>query len=224
MAPDWWKKPRKVTVIVDNPSWILPYAERLVADLNAAGDQAVLARNHDEIAPGDVAFYLGCIKITPPDVLGRNRRNFIVHESDLPTGRGFSPVTWSVISGENTITMCLLEAVDEVDAGPIIQKMSVTFEGHELIDEIRDVVGENTVTLCKGFLEHDAPQDGAAQTGDATHLPRRYPKDSELDPNIPISEQFDLLRVVDNERYPAFFRLRGKAYKLSISKIDEGAK
>lgn len=221
MAPDWWKKPRKVTVVVDNPSWILSFAERLVEEANAAGDQAFLARNHDEIGTGDVAFYLGCIKITPPEVLGRNRRNLIVHASDLPTGRGFSPVTWNLISGENTITMCLLEAVDDVDAGPIVQKTAVKFEGHELIKEIRSVVGENTVTLCSGFLAHDVPLEGQSQKGKPTYLPRRYPKDSELDPDIPLSEQFDLLRVVDNANYPAFFRLRGKTYKLEISKMDD---
>jgi methionyl-tRNA formyltransferase len=38
-----------------------------------------------------------------------------------------------------------------------------------------------------------------------------------------IAEQFDLLRVVDNLRYPAFFDHRGKRYRLTIKKADDEA-
>ena len=68
---DWWNKPRVVSVVVDNPSWVIPFARDLVARLNGAGDQAVFCQSHDEIPKGDVAFYLGCTQITPPEVLTR---------------------------------------------------------------------------------------------------------------------------------------------------------
>ena len=31
-APDWWRRPRRVSVVIDNESWILPYGEALVAE------------------------------------------------------------------------------------------------------------------------------------------------------------------------------------------------
>ena len=34
-------------------------------------------------------------------------------------------------------------------------------------------------------------------------------------------QQFNLLRVVDNERYPAFFELDGRRYTIQISGEDE---
>ncbi len=57
---------------------------------------------------------------------------------------------------------------------------------------------------------------GIPQNGDETFFPRRKYKDSELDINKSILEQFNLLRIVDNERYPAFFYINETKYILKI--------
>ena len=221
-APDWWRKPRRISIVVDNPSWVLPYAERLAAAVQASGDTAALCRGHDEIADGAVAFYLGCITITPPGVLAHNRRNLVVHASDLPKGRGFSPMTWQVLEGRNEIPVCLLEAAEDVDTGPIVYRTTMRFEGHELIEEMRAILGRMHVELCRRFLDEPSPPTGAPQQGEPTNHPRRRPADSRLDPARSIAEQFDLLRTVDHEAYPAFFDLHGRRYKLTIEKMDCG--
>lgn len=219
-TPGWWRKPRRVSVVVDNPSWVLPYAEDLVSALNHGGDAARLCRSHDEIAEGEVAFYLGCVRITPKDVRARNRRNLVVHASDLPKGRGFSPLTWLVIEGRNEIPVCLLEAADGVDAGSVIYRDSLRFEGHELIGEMRAALGRMHVDLCRRFLDEPVPPEGAPQRGEPTTYRRRRPEDSRLDPARSIADQFDMLRTVDNDSYPAFFEHRGRRYRLAIEKQD----
>jgi methionyl-tRNA formyltransferase len=218
MAPAWWTRPRTVTVIVDNPSWILPYAERLVSEVRAGGDMASLARSYDEVPQGTVAFLLGCVGIASRDVLARHRRNLVVHESALPKGRGFSPLTWQILEGRSEIPVCLLEAGDDVDAGPVIYRDALKFQGHELIDEIREALGEKTVSLCRRFLVEASPPEGESQSGEASYYARRRPADSRLDPAQSIAQQFELLRVVDNTRYPAWFELRGHRYKITIEK------
>lgn len=216
--PDWWRKPRRVSVVVDNPSWVLPYAEALTARLNEMGDDACLCGSHDEIELGAVAIYLGCVKITPPEVLARNRRNIVVHASDLPKGRGFSPLTWLVIGGRNEIPVCLLEAAKEVDSGPVVYRDRMILDGHELIGEMRSRLGALHVEICFRFMAEANPPPGAPQSGESTVYPRRRPSDSRMDPDRTIAEQFDLLRTVDNDSYPAFFDLRGHRYKLTIEK------
>jgi hypothetical protein len=47
--------------------------------------------------------------------------------------------------------------------------------------------------------------------------PRRRQSDSRLDPDKTIAEQLNLLRVVDEERYPAYFDYRGHSYHMTIS-------
>lgn len=220
VVPAWWRKPRRIAVVVDNPSWVLPWAERLVAEANAAGDAARLLRDNAEVEDGTaVAFYLGCVKITPPAVLARARRNLVVHASDLPKGRGFSPLTWQIIAGINRIPVCLLDAAESVDAGPVIYRDWIDYRGDELIDELRGPMGEMHVTLPMRFLGAATPPQGVPQQGEPSVHPRRRPNDSRLDPEKSLASQFDLLRTVDNEKYPAWFELRGARYVLKIEKM-----
>lgn len=218
--PAWWRKPRRIAVVVDNPSWVLPWAERLVAEANAAGDQALLLRDSAKVEDGSaVAFYLGCVKITPPRMLARAKRNLVVHASDLPRGRGFSPLTWQIIEGVNRIPVCLLDAADAVDAGPVVYRDWIDYRGDELIGELRGQMGQMHVTLPMRFLAAATPPLGVVQQGEPSVYPRRRPADSQLDPEKPLATQFDLLRTVDNDRYPAWFELRGHRYALKIEKM-----
>ncbi len=220
---DWWHRPRRVFVVVDNPSWVVPYCLDLVERLNALGDEATFCTAHDEVGEGDVAFYIGCVKITPPQVLARNRRNLVAHASDLPAGRGFSPLSWQILEGRNEIPLCLLEAVDGVDEGPVVFRDKMTFEGHELLDELHERLGRAQVDLALRYLAADAPPPAVPQQGAGSVYPRRYSKDSRLDPAVSIERQFDLLRTVDNEKYPAFFEHRGHRYNLAVEKVADGA-
>ncbi|MDB4303582.1 hypothetical protein N9934_02160 [Desulfosarcina sp.] len=217
--PSWLNRPREISIVVDNDSWILPYAMDLVCKINEAGDRANLCRHYDEISQGEVAFYLGCINITPSDIRSRNRYNLVVHESDLPNGRGFAPLTWQILEGKNTVTACLLAAEDDVDAGPIYLRKKLCFRGDELNREIREVQGRITVELCMEFLESPAPLKEIPQDGEPTYYLRRRPSDSQLDVHKTIAELFNLLRVVDNERYPAFFEIDGVRYRITIEKF-----
>lgn len=92
------------------------------------------------------------------------------------------------------------------------------FYGHELINEMRESLGMMTVHLCVWFVDQGLPV-GRRQVGEPTIYRRRTPADSELDPHSTIADQFDLLRVVDNDAYPAFFNFRGCTYKLTIEKV-----
>ena len=220
MSSEWWKSPRIISVVVDNESWILPQAKSLVDWCHKNGDQASLCRTHDEIPEGAVAFYLGCVKITPPQILAKNKRNLVAHASDLPKGRGFSPWTYAVLGGADRIPLCLIEAANDVDAGEIYYKKWIDLAGTELVEDLRILIGDNILELCQKYLSAPTVPIGEPQSGESTTYARRYPKDSVLDPNQTIAMQFDLLRVVDNDKYPAFFEHRGQRYTLKIDKDE----
>lgn len=219
-SSDWWRKPRAVSVCVDTPGWFDPFAERLAAAANAAGDRAVFVRDAREVQSGGVAFYLSCLRITPADVLARNPHNIVVHASALPQGRGFSPVVWQVLEGRSVIPVTMILAAEAVDAGDILMQDRIALEGHELNDEIRRLLGDKTVEMCLRYLASPEPPTGTPQQGEPSWYPRRRPEDSRLDPAKSIAEQFELLRVVDNSRYPAFFDHRGHRYVLRVEKKD----
>lgn len=75
-----------------------------------------------------------------------------------------------------------------------------------------------TLNLCQHFVREypDILKQARPQVGKSSFYPRRCPQDSELNPHLSFGEQFNLLRVVDNERYPAFFHWAGKCYVIKI--------
>jgi methionyl-tRNA formyltransferase len=217
---DWWNKPRPVSVVVDTPGWFDPFAERLAAEARARGDDAQFVRDARDVQEGGVAFLLSCLKIVPADVLARNPHNIVVHASALPMGRGFSPVVWQILEGVNEIPVTMIFAAEEVDAGDIVMQRTLSLGGHELNDEVRDRLGTLIVDMCLEYLALPEPPTGTPQQGESSWYRRRRADDSRLDPGKTLAEQFDLLRVVDNERYPAFFDHRGHRYVLKIERRD----
>ena len=218
--PEWWQRPRRIAVVTEPDSWMYPACRDFVERLNEQGEAAFLRYDPCTLCDAAVAFYLGCRSLTPQETLARIPRNLVVHASDLPKGRGWSPWVWSILEGANRIHVCLFEAVEALDAGPVIYREPMDLAGHELIDEIREQLADTSIALCQRFLDAPVPPMGEPQTGDPTWRTRRTSADSALDPNRTIEEQFDLLRVCDNERYPAYFDLKGQRYRLRIDKID----
>ena len=77
--------------------------------------------------------------------MGSNRHNLVVHESPLPTGTGWSPLTWQILEGTNQIQVVLFGAANEVDSGKIYLQEVLEFAGHELIDELQKAQAESTL-------------------------------------------------------------------------------
>lgn len=205
----------KVQVLVDNPnSWIIPYAKKLVNSLEVLGHESNLIYNHAEIGKGDILCLLGCEKIFK--ALYKNKHNLVVHESDLPKGKGWSPLTWQILEGKNEIPITLFEAEEGIDSGPIYLQNILQLTGNELNEEIKHKQGEATIDLILKFIKKYPKVKGEKQHGEGSFYPKRTQKDSKLDIYKSISEQFNLLRVCDNKRYPAWFIYKGKKYIIKI--------
>ena len=89
------------------------------------------------------------------------------------------------------------------------------------MEEWRALQAQASLELCLAWFDrnHEVVAAGQPQHGEANHYRRRRPADSQLDPEIYLADQFNLLRVVDNQRYPAFFHWCGRRYVLQVSWI-----
>src|SRR5882724_11385012 len=210
----------KITFISDKGSWKNIAILGLAQTLRKRRHKVSFVHETSAISRGDLLFILGFFKIVPPAVLKRNKTNLVVHESALPKGRGWSPVTWAIIRGSKTIPLTLFEAVEKVDTGKIYLRDKVRLRGHELLPEIQSMVAAKMMQLCERFVRSYPVilKRGAAQRGKATYYPKRHPKDSRLNPNQSLARQFNLLRSVNNDVYPAHFTRRGHTYTLRIDK------
>ena len=127
-----------------------------------------------------------------------------------------SPVVWQVLEGRDALTLTLLDVEDEVDSGDVWQNRRIQLAGTELNHEIDERVFAAEMELMTWALDHCDREAPVPQTGEPSFYPRRRPEDSRIDPERSIKEQFDLLRVCDPQRYPAFFELRGRRYTLHL--------
>jgi methionyl-tRNA formyltransferase len=208
-------------LVDDSSSWIVPHAVTLCNKITDKGHKAKLVFNQSDISQCDVAFYLGCTSIVKRSAMDKANSNIVVHPSDLPKGRGFSPIAWQVLEGKNIITVTLFEATEKVDNGDVYFRGTINLDGTELNNEIKEKQGGITVDLCLKYIQNYGNCLRYKQEGDSTYYQRRTISDSQIDPHKTIADQFELLRVVDNERYPAFFRYRDSRYTIKIYKDKE---
>ncbi len=211
----------RISIVVDNPkSWFMPFAQKLIKILRKSHQVKFL--NHSKrIGRGDCAFFLSCLNLVPKSTLALNLNNLVVHGSNLPAGKGFSPVSWQILEGRNKIVLTLLEATDKLDSGDIYFKDSVNFKGHELSDEIHQKIGEKIVAMVLRYVSRYPRLKKKAQKGKSSYYRRRTISDDNLPTNKTIKELFNRLRIADNERHPVYFCLKGRKYILKIYKGEK---
>lgn len=198
------------------------YLQRWMAAQQAV-HQIELVRNTSELSGGDILFLISCTEIVGAADRSAYLASLVLHAGDLPRGRGWSPHIWQLIEGSDEITLSLLEAEDRVDSGRIWKKLKFPVPKHALWDEINARLFDAEIELIDFAVrefERICPteQDSSIEP---TYYPRRSPADSQIDPSQGISDQFDKIRVCDPNRFPAFFELHGKKYKLILEKLND---
>ena len=177
-----------------------------------------ISKNPNKIKNQDIVFPLSYTKILPMSFLKKNNLVLIVHSSKLPKDKGFAPLQYQILKNKNKFYMSLIKAEEKVDAGPIYLQNSFVLNGTELYDEIRNIEGMEILNIIKKFLVKYPPVKSKKQIGKGNFNKRRHPKDSQLDVNKTIKQQFNHIRINDNEFHPSFFYYKGQKYIVKVFK------
>jgi len=164
---------------------------------------------------------VSCNEFVDRAVTERFKHALVLHARDLPKGRGWSPHILELLHGADCIAVSLLDAAAAIDTGDIYKKVTVDIPRSALWDEINALLFAAEIQLIEFAIQNFEnlkryPQNSSDEV---TYYPKRNPRDSEIDPNKPISEQFDLIRVCDPNRFPAHFHYRGEDYKIILEKL-----
>ena len=189
--------------------------------LNSKGINIEILDDSKHAEPFEVVFVLGYTKILPEVFIKRHKLVLLVHESDLPEGKGFAPVQWQILEGKNTITVSLIELTQEVDSGDIFEQTEMILDGSELYEEIRLLQAKVTFRLIEKFLTSYPTVEKRPQVGESTFYRKRHMRDGELEADLSIREQFQLLRIGNNEDWPSFFYMNGVKYVIKINKESD---
>lgn len=141
------------------------------------------------------------------------------HMTDVPYGRGGSPLQNLILAGHKTTQLSALKMVNEMDAGPVYIKVPLSLEGSA--QEIYVKAGELSADIIEWMIEHEPVP--IPQEGEVVLFKRRKPDQSALPQSGSISEAYDFIRMLDAKGYPHAFIVHGE-YVLNFrkAKLENG--
>lgn len=213
----------KITLLCSDPQHpVIPYIQRW-AEAQDGLHVVDIAQKKSQLCGGEILFLISCSEIIYADDRAKYEKCLVLHASDLPRGRGWSPHIWALVQGAEVITLSMLEAEDKVDTGRIWHKAQINVPKHALWDEINHMLFVAEVDMIDYAVQNYPLVRPQVQTAidQATYYPKRTPQDSKIDPHKSIAEQFDLIRVCDPNRFPAYFEYLGQHYILKLEKSNE---
>lgn len=182
--------------------------------------QIDLVRKTSELSSGELLFLISCSEIVTKEDRTRYSRALVIHASDLPRGRGWSPHVWAILGGASALTLSLLEAADQVDSGDIWRKTRLNVSKDALWHEINHLIFQAEIELMSYAIEYfkDIKPKAQSKSIQPSYHPKRHPIDSRIDPKKSIASQFNLIRICDPDRFPAYFELHGQKYIIRLEK------
>jgi len=141
------------------------------------------------------------------------------HMTDVPFGRGGSPLQNLIVRGLRKTKLTALRMTEEFDAGPVYLKKPLSLEGGA--EEIYLRAGCLSAKMIQQIVREEMTP--VPQQGKAVNFKRRTPAESEVKTSSSLEELHDFIRMLDAEGYPhAFFHHSGMRYELSRPALYDG--
>jgi len=142
------------------------------------------------------------------------------HMTDVPYGRGGSPLQNIILKGHKHTKITALRMTEKMDAGPVYLKDDLCVESGSA-EEIYIRATYKSADMIERIISQDLKP--VPQRGEATVFKRRRPEDSEIPRLHTLHQLYDFIRMLDAEGYPrAFFYYNGFRYELSRATLYDG--
>ena len=154
-----------------------------------------------------------------PSELYEHHECIIFHMTDLPFGRGGSPLQNLISRGIYETQISALRCVKELDAGPIYFKRPLSLHGtaQEIYMRANVIIEDMIISLIENS---PVPQE---QSGESVVFKRRNENDGNIDKLETLEKIHDFIRMLDADGYPsAFFETENLRFEFSRASIREG--
>jgi methionyl-tRNA formyltransferase len=150
-----------------------------------------------------------------PAEIYENYECIIFHMTDLPFGRGGSPLQNLIVRGIYETQISALRCVKELDAGPIYMKRPLSLYGtaQEIYMRANQMIEDMIVSI---ILEQPQPQ---AQQGKVVIFKRRKQSESNIKSLKKLEKVHDYIRMLDADGYPKAF-LETEHLKFEFSRVS----
>jgi len=144
----------------------------------------------------------------------------VFHMTDLPFGRGGSPLQNLIERGIYKTKVSALKVTDELDAGPIYMKCNLDLNGTatEVFTRLCRTIFKDMVPKLIHDESVPVPQEGQVVT-----FKRRTPEQSDISELADNKKIYDYIRMLDAEGYPpAFIETSKLKVEFSKAKAENG--
>lgn len=200
-------------VIAASKIWDLQLLERLKQKLGVKveliSDKEQLTVEKLSSLKAEMVFFPHWSHIIPKEVY-ESFDCVIFHMTDLPYGRGGSPLQNLIVRGHKETQVSALKCVAGLDAGPIYMKRPLSLQGKasEIYLRATQIVEEMILEIV---TKKPVPVE---QVGEVVEFKRRKPEQSDLSTLSTLAETYDYIRMLDAEGYPAaFLEVNGIRYE-----------
>lgn len=139
----------------------------------------------------------------------------VFHMTDLPYGRGGSPLQNLIISGKKNTKISAIRVKKGIDTGPIYLKKSLSLQGtaKEIFLRSSPIIE----SMIKEIIQKDLKS--IKQEGEITEFKRRKPEEGDLKDLIKIEQIYNHIRMLDCEGYPNAF-LETENFRFEFSRAS----
>lgn len=156
-----------------------------------------------------------------PDIIYEKYQCIVFHMTDLPFGRGGSPLQNLIIRGIKNTKISAIRVVKELDAGDIYIKRDLSLEGTATEIFLRSV--PIIEEMIKKIIEDDLKP--SPQYGETVNFKRRKPEESNIANLSSVNDIYDYIRMLDCEGYPpAFIELEHFLIEFTNAHLEHGNK
>lgn len=154
-----------------------------------------------------------------PQEIINNYECVCFHMTDVPYGRGGSPLQNLIVRGHRHTKLTALRMVEDFDAGPVYLKEDLCLEGNA--EEVYIRATYLAAQMIRRIIEEQP--EPRPQTGEVIVFKRRKPHQSRI-PELPsLQALYDFIRMLDAEGYPpAFLEYAGFRYEFSRAALYDG--
>jgi methionyl-tRNA formyltransferase len=163
-----------------------------------------------EFAPTFIFFLHWSWKV--PSEIFENYECIGFHMSDLPYGRGGSPLQNLISRGHRDTILTAVKLVEEFDAGPFYAKEPLSLQGSA--EEIYIRAGNLSASMISSIIQNGP--EPRLQEGEPVVFRRRTQAESQIQPQTSMEDLYNFIRMLDAEGYPKAF-LEHEGYRMEFT-------
>lgn len=174
----------------------------------------------------DLIFSAGWRRLLPDSLFSIPKHGVLnLHDGKIPEYRGFAPINWAVINGEDKLGITIHYIDEGIDTGDIILQKEIPLSLHETAfdgyNKLLELSTTMIVDVIKMIKENKVVRTSQNILKPGFFCSRRFPHDGKINWNSNPIQIYNLIRALCDPYPNAFFIFENKKYYVKEAKLEQ---